>query len=113
MVMKAPLDGGRPATLAKVTGPGFGIAVDATHVYWVTVNAVMRVALAGGSEETLAATGGSGIAIDETSVYFTDHASPGNVSKVPLPIPHRGGHVRGAADGHRRGRDQCVLGEPG
>ncbi len=84
MVMKAPLDGGRPATLAKVTGPGFGIAVDATHVYWVTVNAVMRVALAGGSEETLAATGGSGIAIDETSVYFTDHASPGNVSKVPL-----------------------------
>jgi hypothetical protein len=84
MVMKAPLNGGRPATLAKVTGPGFGIAVDATHVYWVTVNAVMRVALAGGSEDTLAATGGTGIAIDETSVYFTDHASPGSVNKVPL-----------------------------
>jgi hypothetical protein len=80
-VRKAPLGGGQPVTLATVSGPGFGIAVDAKHAYFGTSSAVMKVPIDGGPVTTLADAAGHGIALDEKYVYFTDLSS--TVKKVP------------------------------
>jgi hypothetical protein len=79
-VRKAPLGGGMPVTLATVSGPGSGIAVDATYVYFGTGAAVMKVPLDGGPPTTLANSAGQGVAIDDNYVYFTDWSS--TVKKV-------------------------------
>jgi hypothetical protein len=84
-------DGGSVANL--VTGepyPG-AVAVDATHVYWLTTGsprgtgAVRRIALAGGTAETLVSGLGSpkDLAIDAAFVYWTN-LDDGTVMKVPL-----------------------------
>ena len=82
--MKVALVGGSPIKLGSASGGGFGIAVDASNVYWVTTQAVTKVPVAGGDAVTLATTGGWGIAVDATSVYWTDFRNPGSVSRVPI-----------------------------
>jgi hypothetical protein len=82
-VMKAPLGGGAPVALATVSsGAGSGIAVDASHVYAGAGQTVVKIPLAGGAPVTLATSGGQGIAIDESYVYFTNFSSSGKVQKV-------------------------------
>ncbi len=63
-------------TLASGPSGPYGIAVDATSVYWTnsTGGAVMKVPLDGGVATTLA-SGQSGpfdIAVDDSSVYWTN-----------------------------------------
>jgi hypothetical protein len=76
-VMKVPLAGGTPVTIASSGNFLPAIAVDSTSVYWVDVHAgaVMKVPLAGGTPITLASTVdtaglGRGIAVDANSVYY-------------------------------------------
>jgi hypothetical protein len=88
-VMKVPLAGGNPTTLAsRQDDPPYGIAVDVTSVYWTntTAGSVMSVALAGGKPTTLASgqSAPRDIAVDATSVYWTNSTSPGSVMSVPL-----------------------------
>jgi hypothetical protein len=92
-VAKVPLGGGAPVTLATgqtfLMGPGtdsnwgIALAVDASSVYWGTAGtqaenysdgAVMKVPLTGGPPVTVALgqISVSGLAVDETSVYWAN-----------------------------------------
>jgi sugar lactone lactonase YvrE len=98
-LLRMPLNGGVPVTLASMTSPE-GIALDATHVYWTdggTLNAknqsnhdgaVMRVPIAGGAPEVLASglLQPSGIAVDAASVYWTS-----NPDRTVMKVSLRGG----------------------
>ncbi len=75
-----------PVALAQ-GGSGWGIAVDATAVYWTeTGGEVKTVGLGGGAVTTLATglTNPQAIAVDATSVYFADNSVSGTLQKVPL-----------------------------
>ena len=101
-LMKVPIGGGTPTTLASgsFSPSAIGqIAVDATSVYWVNSSdyrsangSVMAVAREGGTPTTLAArqTTAGGLAIDATSVYWTtggDTYGDGAVLKTPkIPV---------------------------
>ncbi len=86
-VMKVPISGGSPTTLANGTG---ATAVDATSLYWTTGNSVMKVPLAGGSPVRLTTLAGcadvecgpGAIAVNATAVYAVDF--PSSIFTVPL-----------------------------
>jgi hypothetical protein len=97
-VQKVGLYGGDPVTLALLQVPSLGIAVDSAAVYWTVQNEhnwdgcdtaacqtglLQKTGLAAGTVVTLA-SGPSprAIAVDSTSVYWTD-TSAGTVMKAP------------------------------
>ena len=89
-VMKVPIAGGKQTTLvAGQPGPGV-IAVDSTGVYYATENVyggigdgrIMKLPLDGGRPEPLATNQSpSGLAIDESSVYWPGDGAVLKVSK--------------------------------
>jgi hypothetical protein len=78
--------GGYCASALGSTGfTGARLAVDATNVYWTTVNAVMQAPIAGGGATTLASgQPPQAIAVDATNVYFT--SSLINAALISVPI---------------------------
>jgi hypothetical protein len=80
-VAKVPLDGGTPVTIASSLKGPQSIAVDSSYVYWTSNSGdVMRAPLSGGPPISLIGSTSPGtgigypygIALDATSVYFTD-----------------------------------------
>jgi hypothetical protein len=96
-IMRVPLGGGTPETLAGLDHPR-GIAIDATNAYVTTggdsqysAGTIVELPLAGGAITTLAGglDGPSGIAVDATSVYWTNAGSsgtPGGGSVMKLTL---------------------------
>jgi hypothetical protein len=89
ILTKVPLTGGTPVELAPSDGKGQGynyVAVDATHVYWTTDDAVMKVPVGGGAPIILASNqqSSAGIVVDATNVYWTSGSNVSDVLKMPL-----------------------------
>jgi sugar lactone lactonase YvrE len=103
-VVKVPISGGAPTTLASMLDVAAFTALDGTSFYWTDSlgGTVMKIALSGGTPTTLA-SGQSpiGIAVDSASVYWANGS--GTVMKVPL-----GG---GTPTTLARGQDwpECVI----
>ena len=86
-VLTAPLGGGPTTLLATFTTPDYPvtpIAVDAMHVYWMTADSVQRIALAGGTVETIAEHQGApqALVLDDTQVFWASAA----VGEFPAAI---------------------------
>lgn len=85
IVEKVPLGGGASTTLASGTN-GYSLAMGGDSLYWNDpTSGVMKGSKNGGAAVQLAVPNmeyGEGIAVDATSVYWTDSYSPGAVKKV-------------------------------
>ena len=80
--MMISLDGGTPTTLATGESYPVHVAVDGANVYWAAagtasapVGAVKRLPRGGGSPTTIAVGFAWGVALDETSVYWTGQST--------------------------------------
>ncbi len=87
-LVAVPLNGGALTALAPISET-YGIAVDATSVYWTNFSdpcPVMKVPLRGGASTTLVSAPGAGfgIALDASDVYFI-------TSDVVMSVPLNGG----------------------
>jgi hypothetical protein len=89
-IMKVPLAGGTPTTLASYpdysTYGADGIAVGEGSVYWTFGDTLMQVPIGGGPSTAFWTTmGGVGrVAVDATSVYWAALARESTLMKMPL-----------------------------
>jgi hypothetical protein len=72
-IRSLPKNGGPGATIAAATGRGpYALATDATHLYWLELDHVKRVPLAGGPAEDFApGDGGGSLALTDRHVVFS------------------------------------------
>jgi hypothetical protein len=85
-VMKVPLTGGAPTTVATANGP-WDLTLDASNVYWTSFDGVLSAPKSGGAATSLVGPSPTlptaGIAVDSTNLYWGSQ-SPAGVSTVPV-----------------------------
>lgn len=84
-VMRVPKSGGSPVAVAAEQDNVAAIAVDATHVYWIAGEAIVRVEKEGGKPPKPVVEGfgqPTGLAVDDAFVYSYSTLS-GKLSRVP------------------------------
>ncbi len=74
--------GGTGTSIATGQGNPSAIAVDGTYVYWVTLTAIMRVPIGGGTVKQLAADTAYQITTDATAIYWSSTAAGGSIVKL-------------------------------
>jgi hypothetical protein len=90
-IVKVPLLGGTPTTLASALYPG-AIAVDVESVYWTTATGVFKVPIGGGATTTLATElNPTSLAVDDTDVYWTDWGRGGESDGSVMKVSRHGG----------------------
>jgi hypothetical protein len=91
-IMKVPIVGGIPTTLVAGIALPFGMALDATSLYFIDASKVKKVPLAGGAQTTLTTETADlpfAVAVDATSVYWTNSMvsqSPGGPAVFKLTL---------------------------
>jgi hypothetical protein len=102
-VMKVSLAGSAPKILTQGVPVGYGLAVDATSVYWTGGDAVMKVPLDGGTPTTLASgqRNPNALAVDGTNVYWTTMGSEPDYHATVMKVPLAGGTPTTIATGER------------
>jgi hypothetical protein len=74
VVMKAPIAGGSPTTLASGQAGPVAMALDASNVYWSNLqdSTIMKVPIGGGTPTMVtSATGPRTLAVDSSNIYFS------------------------------------------
>lgn len=84
-LMKMPVSGGAPTTLASAgdggSPSGCGIALQSTNVYWNECNKITTVPVSGGTVTTLALGEADAMAVNSKNVYWSDGQ---DLLEVPL-----------------------------
>jgi hypothetical protein len=95
-IMKVPIGGGTPVTLAALTDKPLDLAIDGTNIYFSTLlnEAIMKLPLDGGTPAMLAKGSGQRIAVDASYVYWTDI-----VANLLMRAPLAGGAPEALAGG--------------
>jgi sugar lactone lactonase YvrE len=124
-IMKMPLAGGPPVSLASAQVYPWGLAVDAQNAYWTNQGndseqgSVMRVSVAGGTPVALATGQPSprAIAVDESGVYWVNTAEPRiyGISRMNakgselMKVPLKGGAPITLASGFGSSRGDAIA----
>jgi hypothetical protein len=108
LVFRQPRDGGQPLVIAareQASRFGFGMAVDATHVYWTAENeptgyALLATPRLGGRTLELSAISectATAVAVDAIDAYASSRRCNNGTIDVPakvIAVPHAGGPSR-------------------
>ncbi|HEX8823229.1 MAG TPA: hypothetical protein VF794_25085 [Archangium sp.] len=87
-LMKLPVGGGTPVTVANMGAQSQYLAVDSTNVYWRRNDTLVKMPKAGGTITTLVTNVPFAVSLasDGTHLYWAenDWATPGGIKKVPV-----------------------------
>jgi hypothetical protein len=86
-IMRVPISGGAPTTIAAGLAPPGQIGVDGVSVYWGSGDNMIRKAPVGGGASVILASGqptSGALAVDATNVYWSNFDGRGTIMRAEL-----------------------------